>query len=173
MLQIYINPLQKTDIDTICRISADAYGAHHWAEDSFYSEISNNIAKYYTARISTGEITGFAGSWHIIDEAHITTLAVSKNYQRQHIAEALIVNLLEDCYNGLIKYITLEVRISNIPAIELYKKYGFKSLGSRKGYYQDNNEDALIMWTENIFSEEYKDLFSKNVKALERKVSIK
>ena len=50
-----------------------------------------------------------------------------------------------------VKYLTLEVRVSNIPAIKLYEKYGFQSLGTRKGYYQDNNEDALIMWTENIF----------------------
>lgn len=61
-----------------------------------------------------------------------------------------------------IKYITLEVRASNEKAKRLYEKFGFKSLGVRKKYYQDNNEDAIIMWTENIFNESYKELFHKN-----------
>ena len=79
---------------------------------------------------------------------------------------------MQDCYNEFIKYITLEVRVSNIPAIKLYEKYGFKSLGTRKGYYQDNNEDALIMWTENIFSDTYKSMFAQNVSELEKLVTI-
>ena len=61
---------------------------------------------------------------------------------------------------------------NNIPAIKLYEKYGFKSLGTRKGYYQDNNEDALIMWTENIFSDTYKSMFAQNVSELEKLVKI-
>jgi len=171
--EIYINPLQKSDVDFVSAVAANAYGKHHWSKESFYTEINNNIAKYYTARVPTGEIAGYAGSWHIVDEAHITTIAVDTKYQRQHIAESLVVKLLEDCYNEFIKYITLEVRVGNIPAIKLYEKYGFKSLGTRKGYYQDNNEDALIMWTENIFSDEYKTMFYKNVENLEKKVLIK
>lgn len=171
--EIYINPLQKADIDRIAEIEASVYGEHHWSKDSFYSEVNNKLAKYYTARIPNGEITGYLGCWHIVDEAHITTIAVDKNHQRKHIAECLIVKMLDDCYNNFVKYITLEVRVSNIPAIKLYEKYGFKSLGTRKGYYQDNNEDALIMWTENIFSDEYKELFKQNVENLAKKIEIK
>lgn len=171
--EIYINPLIKEDVDRVSEIEENAYGEHHWSKDSFYSEVNNKLAKYYTARIPSGEIVGYAGSWHIVDEAHITTIAVDKNYLRQHIAECLIVKLLEGCYNEFIKYITLEVRVSNIPAIRLYEKYGFKSLGTRKGYYQDNNEDALIMWTENIFSDSYKEQFSNNIVNLEKKVQLK
>ena len=89
------------------------------------------------------------------------------------IPHRAVAGVDHDCYNEFIKYITLEVRISNIPAISLYEKYGFKSLGTRKGYYQDNNEDALIMWTENIFSDEYKALFHSNISNLEKKVIIK
>ncbi len=171
--EIYINSLNKEDIDRVALIEAGAYGEHHWSKDSFYSEVNNKLAKYYTARFSNGEIVGYIGSWHIVDEAHITTLAVDKNYQRKHVAECLIVKMLEDCYNEFIKYITLEVRVSNLPAIKLYEKYGFKSLGTRKGYYQDNNEDALIMWTENIFSDEYKKMFYKNLEILDKKVQLK
>lgn len=171
--KVYINPLRKEDVPAVSEIEAAAYGEHHWSRDSFYSEINNKIAKYYTARIPTGEIAGYIGTWHIVDEAHITTIATAPEYLRQHIAECLIVKSLEDCYNEFIKYITLEVRVSNIPAIKLYEKYGFKSLGTRKGYYQDNNEDALIMWTENIFSDEYKKLFKSNIEKLETIIEIK
>lgn len=171
--EIYVNYLQKEDVPAVSEIETLAYGQHHWSKDAFYTEINNNVAKYYSARLSTGEIVAYAGTWHIVDEAHITTIAVHPNHLRKHIAECLIVKLLEDCYNEFIKYITLEVRVSNIPAIKLYEKYGFKSLGTRKGYYQDNNEDALIMWTENIFSDEYKKLYFENVKELEKKVTLK
>lgn len=171
--QIYINYMQNEDVPAISEIEALAYGEHHWSRDSFYSEINNKVAKYYTAKLPTGETVGYAGTWHIVDEAHITTIAVHPDFLRRHIAEGLIVKLLEDCYNEFIKYITLEVRVSNIPAIKLYEKYGFKSLGTRKGYYQDNNEDALIMWTENIFSDDYKKIFMKNVEELSKIVEIK
>lgn len=170
--EIIVKPLNKSDVDRVAIIEAASYGNHHWSKDSFYSEINNRVAKYYTATAPTEEIAGYIGTWHIVDEAHITTIAVHPDYRRQHIAECLIVKSLKDCYNKFIKYITLEVRVSNIPAIKLYEKYGFKSLGTRKGYYQDNNEDALIMWTENIFSDEYKELFGKNIEELEKKVVI-
>lgn len=169
--KLVIKPLSKEDVDRVSEIEAEAYGEHHWSKDSFYSEINNKVAKYYTAQLEDGFVVGYIGTWHIVDEAHITTIATGKDYLRNKVAECLIVKSLQDCYNEFIKYITLEVRVSNIPAIKLYEKYGFKSLGTRKGYYQDNNEDALIMWTENIFSDEYKELFQKNVQKLQEMVT--
>ena len=170
---IFIDKMNADDINDVIRIEAEAYGEHHWSKSAFYDEMNNNLAKYYCAKTSDGKIVAYAGTWHIVDEAHITTIAVHPDFLRRHIAECLIVKLLEDCYNEFIKYITLEVRVSNIPAIKLYEKYGFKSLGTRKGYYQDNNEDALIMWTENIFSDDYKKIYMKNVEELGKIVEIK
>ena len=83
-----------------------------------------------------------------------------------------MVTLLNQCYKDMIKYITLEVRVGNKAAISLYEKYGFKSLGVRKGYYQDNNEDALIMWTENIFYDKFKSGYDKNTCDLKGKINI-
>ena len=77
-----------------------------------------------------------------------------------------------DCKKNEIKYITLEVRASNEPAIKLYEKYGFKSLGTRKGYYQNNNEDALIMWTENIFWDKFKSRYDENNEKLKEYIEI-
>ena len=171
--EIYITPMTKDDVEDVVAIEEEAYGKHHWAKASFYDEMSNNLAKYYCAKTSDGELVGYAGTWHIIDEGHITTIAVKKEYYRNHIGEAIIHKIIEDCYKNNIKYLTLEVRVSNIPAIKLYEKYGFQSLGARKGYYQDNNEDALIMWTENIFYEKFKTVYQKNCELLKTLIEIK
>ena len=171
--QIFITKMTNDDIDDVVAIEEEAYGEHHWSKSSFYDEMSNNLAHYYSAKTSDGELVGYAGTWHILDEGHITTIAVKKNYMRKHIGEAIIVKILEDCYDSGIKYLTLEVRVSNMPAINLYTKYGFNSLGTRKGYYQDNNEDALIMWTENIFYDKFKSKFTENREKLKKLIEIK
>ena len=173
IFSIYITRMTKDDIDDVVAIEAEAYGEHHWSKSSFYEELNNNLAKYYIAKTSTGETVAYAGTWHIIDEGHITTIAVRKDYMRKHIGEAIIVKILEDCYKEGIKYLTLEVRVSNTPAIGLYTKYGFNSLGTRKGYYQDNNEDALIMWTENIFYDKFKTIYNENIEKLKSLIEIK
>ena len=171
--EIIISEMTKDDIDDVVKIEEEAYGKHHWAKSSFYDEMSNNLAKYYSAKTIDGELVGYAGTWHIIDEGHITTIAVKKDYLRNHIGEAIIHKIVEDCYKDGIKYLTLEVRVSNIPAIKLYEKYGFQSLGTRKGYYQDNDEDALIMWTENIFYEKFKKVYQDNIEKLKTLINIK
>lgn len=173
LLELSIDNMCQDDITQVSQIEADAYGKHHWSKNAFYSELNNKLAKYYTAKLPTNTVVGYLGVWHIVDEAHITTIAVDRNFLRKSIAESLVVKMIKDCYNVFIKYITLEVRVSNIPAIKLYEKYGFRSLGTRKGYYQDNNEDALIMWTENIFDDKFKNMFETNLKKLREKVLIK
>ena len=171
--EITISKMTKDDVESVIQIEEKAYGKHHWAKSSFYDEMSNNLAKYYVAKTSDGEIVGYAGTWHIVDEGHITTIAVKKDYLRNHIGEAIIQTIIDDCYKNEIKYLTLEVRVSNIPAIKLYEKYGFQSLGTRKGYYQDNNEDALIMWTENIFYEKFKKVYTENCEKLKNLIEVK
>ena len=173
IFQISIKKMYSDDIEEVVKIEEEAYGEHHWSKSSFYDEMHNNLAKYYCAKTPEGELAGYAGTWHILDEGHITTIAVKNSYQRKHIGEALVVKILEDCYKEKIKYLTLEVRTSNEPAIKLYEKYGFNSLGTRKGYYQDNNEDALIMWTENIFYDKFKVRFEENKNKLKELIEIK
>lgn len=173
VFKITILPMTAEDIDQVVEIEAGAYGEHHWSKSSFYDEMSNNLAKYYSAKTEDGKLVGYAGTWHIIDEGHITTIAVRKEFLRRHIGEAIIVKIIEDCYKNGIKYLTLEVRESNVPAISLYQKYGFQSLGTRKGYYQDNNEDALIMWTENIFYDKFRTKFDENKEKLNELIEIK
>lgn len=169
---VTIKRMTKEDLDRIIAIEEKAYGAHHWSKDSFLQEISNDLAHYYSLFNSENELVAYAGCWHILEEAHITNIAVDVDHRKKYYGQALLKRILDDCYKNLIKYITLEVRVSNTPAINLYTKYGFTSFGVRKKYYQDNNEDALIMWTKNIFYSEFKNNYEKTVKELEDKIKI-
>ena len=169
---IKIEPMQKDYLDEVMVVEEKAYGPHHWSKESFFNELNSELAKYYCAFNEKGELTGYAGCWQILEEAHITNIAVSPDYRRQHIGEALLTTIIESSRKAMVKYITLEVRVSNAPAIALYEKYGFKSLGVRKGYYQNNDEDALIMWTENIFYDKFKSIYEQNLKILNEKAGI-
>lgn len=169
---VTVQKMTPDDIDGVMQIEAAAYGDHHWSKSSFLSEISNDLAYYYTLHSENGRLCGYAGCWHILEEAHITTIAVHPDYRNRKYAQALLYKIIKDCYADKIKYITLEVRESNTPAINLYSKYGFSSFGTRKNYYQDNNEDALIMWTKNIFFDEFKLPYEKLIKSLGEQISI-
>jgi ribosomal-protein-alanine N-acetyltransferase len=97
-------------------------------------------------------IIGFAGIWVLVDEAHITNLAVSQTYQRQGIGELLLISIIDLAGELNASMMTLEVRASNLAAQSLYTKYGFLRVGVRRGYYLDNREDGVIMTTEGINS---------------------
>ena len=139
---VEIKKMTPQDIDGVIKIEESAYGDHHWSRDSFLNEISNELAKYYTLHTQNGELAGYAGCWHILEEAHITTIAVAPTFRNRKFAQCLLKRIIDDCYLQKIKYITLEVRVSNNAAINLYSKYGFSSFGTRKGYYQNNNEES-------------------------------
>lgn len=107
----------------------------------------------------TEYIAGFAGFWRMVDEAHITTLAVRKSHRQRGIGELLIIHLLELALQCKQTVSTLEVRASNYEAQALYSKYGFKKVGIRKGYYTEDKEDAVIMTIDPITSTSYKERF--------------
>ena len=163
---IIVRKMETKDIEQIMEIESVIFGEYHWTPQSFISEIENEYGNYFTAlNRDTNEIIGYAGFWLIFDEAHITTIAVKPNLQNKGLGETLLQHMIDIGYAKNAKWFTLEVRAGNIPAQNLYYKYGFKSLGLRKKYYQDNEEDALIMWTENIWDTSFtallKDLKEK------------
>jgi ribosomal-protein-alanine N-acetyltransferase len=104
-------------------------------------------------------IIGFAGLWLMVDEAHVTTIAMHPDYRRLGLGELLLVSLIDIAYDISAKWVTLEVRVSNYTAQNLYRKYGFREAGLRHRYYSDNQEDALIMWTDEINSPAYRNKF--------------
>ncbi len=119
--------------------------------------MKNPLGNYFVAiDKETKKLVGYSGFWLIEDEAHITTIASHPDFRGQYIGEYLLQNMISIATKLQAKWFTLEVRSSNSPAHGLYYKYGFKSLGLRRLYYQDNNEDAIIMWTEQIDWKEFK-----------------
>jgi [ribosomal protein S18]-alanine N-acetyltransferase len=97
-------------------------------------------------------IAGFSGIWMMVDEAHITNIAVRKEYQGKGIGGLLLIATIDLASEFKASLLTLEVRVSNLGAQKLYTRYGFKQTGLRRGYYLDNREDAIIMSTDSITS---------------------
>ncbi len=110
---------------------------------------------------SAAPIVGYGGVWLTVDEAHITTIAVTPTHRGQGVGELLLNALIDHAYELHAQTITLEVRVSNTAAQKLYIKYGFQPAGTRPRYYTDNGEDALIMWTEPIDTPAYKAQLSE------------
>lgn len=115
-------------------------------------------------------IIGFAGLWLMVDEAHITTIAMHPDFRGGGLGEFMLVSLIDIAYEIGAKWVTLEVRVSNYVAQGLYRKYGFRQAGLRHRYYSDNQEDALIMWTDEINSPAYKQKFHELKSALLQKL---
>ncbi len=115
-------------------------------------------------------IIGFAGLWLMVDEAHITTIAVHPDYRGRGLGELELMSLIDIAYQIGARWVTLEVRVSNYVAQSLYRKYGFREEGIRRRYYSDNQEDALIMLTEEISSPGYKERFQALKAALLRRL---
>ncbi|MEG1285394.1 MAG: ribosomal protein S18-alanine N-acetyltransferase [Romboutsia sp.] len=132
------------DIDGVFEVEKNCF-EHHWSKDALRKELTNDVAKYLVAKIDD-KVVGYVGIWFIVDEGHITNVAVHSDYRGQKIGDKLVEGLVKMSKENKIVSMTLEVRTSNIVAQNLYKKYGFKIGGIRKEYYSDNKEDAIIMW---------------------------
>lgn len=117
-----------------------------WSESAFYNELTGNRFATYIIAEADGAIIGYCGVWVIIDEAHITNIAMMPDFRGKKIGEALLRTAMQYArMRGACK-MTLEVRVSNEVAQRLYRKLGFEPGGIRKNYYTDNYEDALVMW---------------------------
>lgn len=142
--KIVIELMNFDDIKNVVELENKSFTIP-WREESFLQELSNNLALYLVAK-TEGKAVGYIGVWKILNEGHITNLAVHPDYRNQGIGKALISELLLLCMKDGIDSFTLEVRKSNLTAQKLYKDLGFAESGVRKNYYSDNNEDAIIMW---------------------------
>jgi ribosomal-protein-alanine N-acetyltransferase len=157
---IEIDALTLDDLEEVMEIEPIAFGSHHWSRDSFINELLNPAGFYFAARErETGRLIGYSGFWLIGEEAHITTLAVHPEHRRKRVGEQLLINDIVKARQLQADWMTLEVRVSNESAQRLYSKYSFKSLGVRRNYYQDNSEDALVLWTERLSTSDFVDVF--------------
>ncbi|MEC0170573.1 ribosomal protein S18-alanine N-acetyltransferase [Paenibacillus graminis] len=139
--------MKLVDIPHILIIEREAF-TMPWTEEAFRNELTHNhFAKYMVMELH-GHIIGYAGMWAIVDEAHVTNIALLEAYRGRKWGERLLDELMKTAAFLGMKSITLEVRVSNEVAQNLYRKKGFRPAGTRKGYYSDNREDALIMWAD-------------------------
>lgn len=143
MSEVTIRRMTMEDVDGVAAVEAATFPTP-WSRDAFASEMKNVAARYLVAE-KDGVIIGYAGAWIILDESHITNIAVLDGHRGQGIGRKLTHGLLQYLSNLGAAYATLEVRKSNVVAQSLYVSLGFIKLGVRKRYYEDNGEDALIM----------------------------
>ncbi len=142
--QIVIRRMTLADLDEVTALE-QAIFARPWTRADYEGELTRNPAARYLAAERDGRVVGFAGAWIIIDESHITNIAVAEDCRRRGIGRRLTGALLQYLSNLGARYATLEVRESNLAAQGLYKGLGFIAVGRRKRYYEDNGEDAFIM----------------------------
>ncbi len=140
-------PMLIEDLDQIQEIESLSFTIP-WSREAFVQELTaNRFAHYITVR-DNSRVAAYGGMWLILNEAHITNLAVHPEYRRKGIGKILIRGMIEYGISRKIDSFTLEVRASNHIALKLYEDLGFVKAGIRKGYYSDINEDAIIMWLE-------------------------
>ncbi len=143
-----LRPMTEEDIDDIVEIEKEVFTTP-WTREAFLIEIrENKLAQYLVIEIDK-KVVAYGGIWLILNEGHITNIAVKEAYRGQGLGAKIVEGLIYFCKLKSIEAITLEVRKSNLVAQNLYKKYGFEEAGIRPRYYQDNNEDAIIMWRRN------------------------
>jgi ribosomal-protein-alanine N-acetyltransferase len=142
-MNCYIESLNSNNIDGVYEVELSAF-SHPWSKQAFLDELANPHARYFVLK-SGDEVIGYAGLWHIIDEGHITNIAVKHTERGKGIGKFLLATLISKAREVGVEHMTLEVNVNNAPAIHLYESYGFKGAGIRKKYY-NNRDDALIMW---------------------------
>ena len=149
MSEPVIRFMRLRDVDDVAGIEQETF-ARPWSRESFRQELTRNAVARYLVAEEDGKILGYAGAWVILDESHITNIAVKKEARGRGIGKRLTAGLLQILSNLGACYATLEVRVSNERAQHLYQSLGFISVGKRKRYYEDNNEDAYLMVCEHL-----------------------
>ena len=144
-MKITYNLMTDKDINGVFNISNSCFSMP-WSMESIKGELNNPLAKYIVARDEdSNSVVAFVGVWIVVGEGSITNIAVHPGYRKQGIGGKLLDFLINLCNDLDCSLINLEVRASNYAAQGLYKKYGFVIDGLRKGYYEDNKEDAILM----------------------------
>ena len=158
--KLQLKPLEVGQLNQVVELDRLCFGGL-WSLDGYRREIqsSNSTLLAITLPTSRGEkVIGLGSFWAILEEAHITILAVHPNFQGQGLGKLLLFSLLQDAVKRQLERATLEVSENNLVALSLYQKFGFKIAGKRKGYYQKTGEDALILWRGDLATPEFQEL---------------
>lgn len=156
---LVVEAMNLADVPAVLEIERLSFSAP-WPAYAFEQELTaNRLARYVVARLDD-RVVGFGGIWLMVDEAHITTFGVHPDQRRQGIGRRLLLRLAELAIELGSARMTLEVRVSNRPAQALYRSFGFRVAGRRVAYYSDDGEDAMVMTTPELASQEMQAMLS-------------
>ncbi len=158
-IQVSLVPLRRRHLRSVMRIEAQVY-PRPWTLPLFLSELSLRSSRYYVAARMSGTVVGYAGIMFAGEEAHVTNIAVDPAWHRQHVGSRLLLQLARQAIAVGARHLTLEVRVTNKGAQQMYRRFGFEPAGIRKNYYAESREDALIMWAHDIDSDHYARLLA-------------
>lgn len=164
-LDVLIIPMRRRHLRSVVRIEGQVY-PRPWTNSLFVSELALRSSRaYFVAKVGR-DVVGYAGLMMSLTDGHVTTIAVDPAWQRHAIGTRLLLALAREAIERDATALTLEVRLSNKGAQDLYRRFGFTAVGVRKGYYADTGEDALVMWAYNVHEHEYAQLLA----AMERRI---
>ncbi len=155
-LVVHIVPMRRRHLRSVLKIESQVY-ARPWSLSLFVSELALRTSRaYYVARVN-GVLCGYAGLMVTEEDGHVTTLAVDPTWHRNKIGTRLLLTLAREAIRRGACNLTLEVRVGNHAAQEMYRRFGFRPAGIRKNYYVETNEDALVMWAHDVDTPEYRE----------------
>jgi ribosomal-protein-alanine N-acetyltransferase len=153
-MEFRLDKLKRRDLRHVLPIEAKLF-PEPWSAAVFNSELALRHGRLYRAAWSDDALAGYIGFMMVDDEAHITTIGTAPDFQRQGVARTLIIDGIRTLVPTGIRHLSLEVAAGNVPAQELYRRFGFAPVGVRKRYYPVTGEDALVMWVYDIDTPEY------------------
>ena len=181
--QLALELMRETDIATVQEIEREIF-ATPWPRNAYFRELASRSSAHYVVLRQEGverpagyqgseldpTIVGYGGMWRMYDEAHVTTIGVRRDLHHQGLGRILFAGLIQAAYDMGAKWVTLEVRTSNENAMKMYEAFSFKVIGRRKGYYTDNGEDAIVMWSDSIHSPRFRRAYEVNLERIDSEV---
>ncbi len=182
--QLSLELMREADVSTVQEIEREIF-ATPWPRNAYYRELASRASAYYVVLRQEGQverpagsrnpdfdptIVGYGGMWRMYDEAHVTTIGVRRDLHHHGYGRMIFAGLVQAAYDMGAKWVTLEVRTTNENAMKMYESFGFKVIGRRKGYYTDNGEDAIVMWSDSIHSPRFRKAYEGNLERIEAEV---
>ena len=175
--QLAIELMREADVATVQEIEREIF-ATPWPRNAYYRELASRASAHYMVETPSGyksseldpAIVGYGGMWRMYDEAHVTTIGVRHDLHHRGYGRILFAGLVQAAYDIGAKWVTLEVRTSNENAMKMYEGFSFKVIGRRKGYYTDNGEDAIVMWSDSIHSPRFRRAYEDNLERIDSDV---
>jgi ribosomal-protein-alanine N-acetyltransferase len=155
-LEVHLVPMRRRHLRSVLRIESQVY-PRPWSLALFMSELGLRSSRVYTVARVRGVVVGYCGLMFTGDDAHVTTIAVDPAWHRHKIGSRLMLHMAHVSVARGARHLTLEVRVSNVGAQAMYRRFGFHPAGIRKNYYVETNEDAIVMWADDIDGQPYLD----------------